>query len=170
MTLPLARADRIAASIVAELAKYCDQIDIAGSIRRRRPFVNDIDIVVLPKHGEYLTLRERVRSAGFTVKDGDQELVVRLKTGVQLDLWIARQPGSDMFVNQPTNYGSLLLCRTGSAAHNIFLIEHAKRMGLRWHPHQGLFCGASQLMASATEQAIFEALALDFVPPEKRER
>lgn len=169
MTLPLATADKLAAKIAAELQPFCEQLDIAGSIRRRRPNVNDIDIVVLPKPGMFAALRDRVRATTATIKDGNQEIVVRLANGVQLDLWIAARPSVELFDSKPTNYGSLLLCRTGSVAHNIFLIEHAKRMGLCWNPHWGVMI-ERQTLASATEADIFKSLQLDFIPPERRER
>jgi DNA polymerase/3'-5' exonuclease PolX len=172
--LALAIADKLAARILAELAPFCDQCEIAGSIRRRRPYVNDIDIVALPKRNQAVAFVARVKQSTAVVKDGAQELVVRLRDGTQLDVWIANPGSSDLIDgDRPTNYGSLLLCRTGSAAHNIFLIEQAKKLGLRWNPHHGVFSSTgnkSQCLASITEEDIFRALNLEFVPPEKRER
>ncbi|HEV8695812.1 MAG TPA: hypothetical protein VGQ93_16745 [Lysobacter sp.] len=178
----MASAEKLAAKIVAALAKYCESypdgrpmVEIAGSIRRRRPTVNDIDIVCLPKSGDYVTLRERVLTHTHVISDGKEVILTRLQNGVQLDLWLAQQPKRDLFSQTPTNFGSLLLCRTGSTAHNIWLVEHAKRLGLSWNPHHGVFgkCprrGVYACLACATEEEIFAALQLDFVPPERRER
>jgi DNA polymerase (family 10) len=173
--LALDKAEKLAAKIVAALAPYCERIEIAGSIRRRRPLVNDIDIVCLPKPGDVAPLRERVLTQTSPITEGKEVILTRLKNGVQLDLWLAHQPKKDLFTTTPTNFGSLLLCRTGSKEHNIWLVEHAKRLGLSWNPHHGVFgtCprrGVNACLASATEEEIFAVLKLDFVPPERRER
>lgn len=55
-------------------------------------------------------------------------------------------------------------------AHNIYLVEHAERQGLRWNPYWGVFDGSGRCLASADEEAIFKALGLNFIPLEKRER
>jgi DNA polymerase/3'-5' exonuclease PolX len=173
--IPLDKAAKLAAKIVAALAPYCERIQIAGSIRRRRPLVNDIDIVCLPRRGDVAPLRERVLTKTRPISDGRDIIITRLQNGVQLDLWLAQQPKKDLFSTTPTNFGSLLLCRTGSKEHNIWLVEHAKKLGLSWNPHHGVFgksprTGAYGCLASATEEDVFAALKLDFVPPEKRER
>jgi DNA polymerase (family X) len=176
MSLPLATAEKIAAKIVYEIAPFCDQVEIAGSIRRRRPFVNDIDLVVLPKPDFANALRERCKKRAMKVQtDGEMTLIVTLeyppagRDGLQLDIWIAKPTVKDLLTTTPTNFGTLFLMRTGSREHNIKLIERAKTLGLRWNPYWGVFDGHSHNLASATEQEIFTALQLDFIPPESRE-
>lgn len=178
--MELSRAQGLAERIVAELQPFCERIEIAGSIRRRRRFVNDIDLVALPKRHQVNALRERVRRNTTLISDGDQALMVRMRDGTQLDLWIASREKRDLFGTTPTNFGSLLLCRTGSKEHNIWLVEQAKRRGLRWNPHHGVFgpwgwpevkeSAHTVLLASATEEEIFTALGLEFIEPERRER
>jgi DNA polymerase (family 10) len=174
MPLPLATADKFAARIRAEMEPFCERIEIAGSIRRRRPFVNDVDVVVLPKPHLEAGLRERVKlKAERIITDGLQTLVVILTNDLQVDVWIAQPESRDLLEVKPSNFGSLLLCRTGSTEHNIYLIDHAKRRGLIWNPYHGVFSpigGKSVCIASATEEEIFAALQLEFIPPEKRER
>lgn len=169
MSLSLSTASKIAEKIVSELAPFCDQIAIAGSIRRRRSMVNDVDLVCLSKAGQSAALRARILANTEPISDGVQVILTRLANGVQLDVWLAAPGKKDLFEETPTNYGSLLLCRTGSKEHNIWLCERAKRLGFRWNPHFGVF-NNGRLLASATEQSIFDVLQLDFVPPEKRER
>jgi DNA polymerase/3'-5' exonuclease PolX len=70
----------------------------------------------------------------------------------------------------PTNWGSVLLCRTGSVRHNLWLIKAAEHLGLKWKPHDGVLDAAGNIIASATEADIFAALHTDFVAPERRER
>lgn len=88
--------------------------------------------------------------------------------GLQIDLWIAHPERGDLFRIEPCNFGSLLLCRTGPIAHNVFLIEHAKRQGLTWNPYHGVSVAMGRCVAAETEEAIYQALKLVFIPPDRR--
>lgn len=185
--MELERARKLAGQIVEQLGPMCEKIEVAGSIRRGRPNVNDIDLVVLPKDGQLNALRERVKRNTRLITDGEENLIVNLTlngtpgggtrpTVFQLDVFIARPASTDFFQPLPSNWGTMLLNRTGSTAHNIFLVERAKSLGLRWNPYHGVFgkcprTGRSGVcLASETEEEIFKVLGLEFVPPEKRER
>jgi DNA polymerase/3'-5' exonuclease PolX len=165
------------------LAPFCERIEIAGSIRRQRPNVNDIDFVLLPKHGLLAALKARCQQRCRVVRDGEQNYIVAMPVSagqreqlghsgweVQVDIFIAHPGKSDLLQTIPSNYGSLLICRTGSKEHNIFLVEHAKRLGLVWSPYKGVEDGDGYVIAGASEGEIFEALGLEFVAPERRER
>lgn len=176
VSLPLATAEKIAAKIVAELAHFCELIEVAGSIRRRRPNVNDIDLVVLVKESQEAALRERCKRNAMRVQtDGDQSMIVHLKhpasgpDGLQLDIWFATPEKKDLLTVTPTNFGTLLLLRTGSRKHNIRLLGRAEQLGLRWNTYHGVFDRQGKCLARATEESIFEALKLPFVKPEDRE-
>jgi len=169
--IELAKAQGMAEKIVAAMAPYCERIAVAGSIRRLRPMVGDIDIVVLPKPDQLRAFRLRCKQNATVVSDGDQNLILTLKSGVQLDIWIASHAEKELLDTRPCNFGSLLLCRTGSIKHNIHLVQHAKSVGLVWNPYWGVFAPhGRRALASETEEDIFKALKLDFVPPERRER
>lgn len=168
--MKLADADKLAGRIAAEIGPFCERIEVAGSIRRRRAWVNDIDLVVLPAANRLPALRHRILERTTPVTDGPMQMITRLSNGVQLDVFFAQPDQRDLLEVKPSNFGSLLLCRTGSAAHNIFLVEHAKEMGLRWNPYWGVFDGHGNNLAAATELEIFRALKLEFIPPERRER
>ena len=176
LMMELAVANRIATKIVHELLPFCQRIEIAGSIRRRRPFANDIDLVVLPKPTYAQALRERCKRNAIRVQsDGEMNLIVTLPyapagpDGLQLDIFIASQPVGDLFHTSSTNFGTLLVCRTGSAKHNVKLCGRAHQLGLRWNPYQGVYDGHGVCLARATEEEVFQALRLDFIPPENRE-
>lgn len=174
--MELSHAKRFADRIVAELSPHCDRIEIAGSVRRRRPYVNDIDIVCIPKGVEGRDrLIERCRQRGHLLKNGGQyvELMYMIiargaNTEIHLDLWFAHAGQGDLFSRQPSNWGMLLLARTGSKEHNIMLAGMAKSKGLVFSPHEGLKRGEA-IIASETEEAIFRTLGLPYVPPEERE-
>jgi len=167
--MPLERAVAYAEKIVRDLRPFCARIEIAGSIRRRRAVCGDIDLVCIPVNGA--GLQDRVMQAAARRHCcGEQVFRVDLKTGVQLDLYMAHEERKDLFrVAQPCNWGSLLLCRTGSKMHNIKLCQRAAQLGLRWDPHAGVFNGAGECIASETEHDIFRALDLPYVAPEARE-
>ena len=78
--------------------------------------------------------------------------------GVQVDIWTA----------SPATWGTVLLCRTGSKEHNIWLAERAKRTGGHWQPHEGLTL-AGERQPADTEEAVYAALGLPFIEPRKRE-
>lgn len=174
----LATAIPLAERIKAQLAPMCERIEIAGSIRRRRENVNDIDFVILPKPGQLDAIKARCEQRCTVVKDGEQNYIVRMPygerrgvaDGFQIDIFIARPAVKDLLQTVPGNWGTLLLCRTGSTAHNIFLVEHAKRLGLTWNPYKGVEDADGYVLASESELEIFQALGLEFIEPERRER
>jgi DNA polymerase/3'-5' exonuclease PolX len=153
MNLP--DAQRLANRIVEELQPYCSRIEVAGSIRRQCAEVNDIDLVVIPSDPS--ALRDRVLRNSAPIQDGPVNLLVRMKNGIQLDIFIAHAGTRDLLESKPSNYGSLLLCRTGSKEHNIKLAERAKGLGLKWKTHEGVFRG-TELIASE----------MDYIEPSQR--
>lgn len=167
MQLPLDKAQKIAEKIASELTPYCVRIEIAGSIRRRRPICGDIDLVVEIKN--LAAFQDRLRQNTTPVSAGSQNIIVQLRNGFQLDIFIARSTDKDLLMTTPGNWGSLLVCRTGSRQHNIYLASLAAARGLHWNPYHGVYCGKTCL-ASETEYDIFRALGIDFLPPELRER
>lgn len=171
--IPLGKAQKIAERVAAELRPFAKRIEIAGSIRRGRAEVGDVDLVI--EASDRRGLEKRVEARCKIEKDGEQYLLARMADGTQLDLWFSHSPvdagQADFFGNpttRPENFGSLLLCRTGSPAHNIALCERAKTLGLRWNPHWGIYRNGGCL-ASKTEEDIYQALGLPFIPPDKRE-
>lgn len=186
-------AQRLATRIRDELAPFCVQIEIAGSIRRQRPNVGDIDLVCLPRGAEgQRDLISRCTRSGRCVKAGEQYRVFTLQNDVQLDVWFAHGPDTDLLgQTTPENFSTLFVCRTGSAAFNIYLAQRAKERGLHWNPHAGLMrvkggafvdyrdgegrrrgtvAPIGDYITTPTEAAFFDALGMDFVKPEERER
>lgn len=160
---------KLAEKILVELMPFCERAEVAGSIRRARDWVNDIDLVLQPKAGKGLALLDRCQRSAALVKSGPQNAVLRLANGVQLDLWIAHGELPDLLAPQPTNWGAKLLCYTGSKEHNIYLNKVAQEMGLHIVAGHGVYRGEN-LIASATEHEFFAALNLPFIKPEDRER
>jgi DNA polymerase (family 10) len=159
--IALERAEKTAEAIIKCLAPYCkpDRIVVAGSIRRRRPWVNDIDIVLIPSdpwnlHQEILKL-----CRPFPAKASGSKIMRIEVNSTQVDLYFADE----------TTWTTLLLIRTGSTENNIRLCSIAKQRG--WHlaaDGSGLFNQYGKRIAGDTELSIYEALGLPFQAPEER--
>jgi DNA polymerase/3'-5' exonuclease PolX len=170
--MKLATAQTLAGKIRNELAAYCVRIEVAGSIRRQRPEVGDIDIVCLPNGVAALRdLIARCERRTKCTRTGEQYRLFELEGGIQLDLWIARGESCDLFGNvTPSNWATLLVCRTGSAQFNVMLCQRAREVGMHWNPHVGLqrLLGRTPVPTD-TEEDFFRELKLEFVRPEDRE-
>lgn len=168
------------------LGPLCQKCEIAGSIRRARPEVNDIDLVILPRAGQIEQIKARCRQRCRVIRDGDQNFIVAIRqpdhSEFQLDIFFAHGGKADLLEPQPGNFGSLLLCRTGSKEHNIQIAQRAKAQDMKWNPYQGLLAGGSwefdgqdsvyrggKIIASETEEQIFEALGMKWIAPAYRE-
>ena len=169
MIMELSKARKYAEQIVGELKPMCNRIEIAGSIRRGKPMVGDVDLVIEPKPGQLNAIKQRCLRGGPQVTmDGELNFIMMVGN-VQLDIFFARPAVSDLFRPLPPNFGSLLVCRTGSREHNIWLISRAKANGVAWLPYQGVVKNG-KVIAGDTEAEIFKAIGIEYVKPEDREK
>ncbi len=155
--MALERAEKIAESVVKRLSPYCKKIEVAGSIRRRKPWVNDIDLVLVPS--DLWNLHHEVMGLGQMRMSGSKIMRVMVD-GTQVDIYIADE----------TTWATLLLIRTGSAENNIRLAALAKTRG--WHlaaDGRGLFDENGKRIAGDSEQSFYQALGLPYQKPEERE-
>ncbi len=154
--MELGKAQRIAAEVVKVLAPYCSRIEVAGSIRRRKPLVNDIDIVLIPSDPWNLT-GEIARLGAVTAHGAKIQRVQH--QGVWIDLYMAT----------PETWATLLLIRTGSKENNIRLCSLAKRKGCHLAANgDGLFDETGKRVAGDSEESIYQALGLSYQKPEDR--
>lgn len=152
------------------LQPFCERLAVAGSLRRGCPTVGDLDLVLLPRPGQLTALQARIKQSAKVETDGPQNLIVTLQNGLQVDCFFARPDTADLFGEvTPGNWGTLLLCRTGSKAHNIWLAQQALKQGLHWQPYQGLQ-RAGQTIAGREEKEIYQALGERWLDPGERER
>lgn len=167
--MTLVSAQALSGQIVSALSPFCDMIEVAGSVRRRRPVCNDIDIVALPKSLEaFAAIKSRCLEKASLITDGEEIFAFELADATHVEIYFAHHEQNLLFAVEPCNWGTMLLCRTGSKEHNMELCRRAKSMGLHWAPHRGLMKDAD-IVASATEEEVFDALKLPFVNPENRE-
>jgi len=159
MKIELETAKRIAGEVVAKLSPYCSRIEVAGSIRRRKSLVKDVDIVLIPSDPWNLESEVLALARPFRPKLSGEKLKRFNYNGAQIDLY---------FTDEKT-FGMILLVRTGSTEHNKKLIAIAKRRGLYFSVARGIENERGEVIASKTEKEVFSALGLNFIPPEERE-
>lgn len=154
----LSFAEPEAASLLAFLQEEGTRVVVAGSFRRRRDTVGDLDILASGHNGKGIAAKFlRYENVAKVLVHGSARAAVVLRSGLQIDLRVV----------PPESYGSALLYFTGSKAHNIALRSLALRRGWKLNEY-GLFSGARRI-AGATEEEIYERLGLAFIPPELRE-
>jgi len=156
-----------AANIVEEVIDYLKEaphigrISPAGSLRRMRETVGDIDILATGKDGAKII-------DYFTQFPGATRTLAAGKT--KGSVMISAEKGEhqvDLRIVDESEYGSALQYFTGSKAHNIKLRSLAKEMGLKISEY-GVFRGEKKI-AGTKEEEIYRTLNLAFIPPELRE-
>ena len=155
-----ADAARIAAQLTAYMRKCAaiGNLDVAGSFRRRRETVGDLDIVISAVDSAAV-MKHFVAYNGVSqvAESGETKASVLLKDRLQVDLRAV----------PPKSFGAALMYFTGSKAHNLHLRRIAQGRGLLLNEY-GLFRGSSAI-AGRSEEEIYRALKLSFIPPELRE-
>ncbi len=154
--MELDEAKAIAAEVIERLAFSCLRIEVAGSVRRQKPFVRDIDIVLIPT--DLWNVSYGIKGLGPAVVSGDKLKRVNFK-GTQVDLYFATAE----------TWATLLLIRTGSKENNIRLCTLAKKRG--WHlaaNGDGLFNEHGQRVAGDSEESIYKALGVPWQEPWER--
>lgn len=135
------------------------QFAIAGSLRRMRETIGDIDVMIESDDPEdsikYFTKEPDIKEV---LAAGDTKASVKLDNSIQVDARVV--PGK--------SWGAALLYFTGSKAHNIELRTLAMRNSLRLNEY-GLFKEDETMVAGRTEEEVYAALDLDYIEPEMRE-
>jgi len=165
----LGRAQELGQEMLAALAPACERIMIAGSVRRQCEQVNDLDIVLMPK-GRAALHAALWESPAKLDRFAPAENWIANIDGFQVDLWLAHPREGDLFSPIKSNWGAILLCRTGSVQHNTQFCALAMNKGLKFSPYKGLIdTKTAVVIASETEEEIYEALGLKWRPPEERQ-
>ncbi|HTU74640.1 MAG TPA: DNA polymerase/3'-5' exonuclease PolX [Trebonia sp.] len=152
-----------ATEIVAALAPLAERVEYAGSLRRMRETIGDVDVLATAEgEGDAGRLMTTFAERGEVVVSGPAKTSIRVPAGP------SGQPFQvDLRVVKPEAYGAALQYFTGSKAHNVAVRQIAVRAGLKLSEY-GLF-REEELIASTTEQDVYGALGLQWVPPPLRE-
>lgn len=138
------------------------RVEAAGSLRRWKESVGDLDILAVSSDPDHVmgafTAHPEVRDI---VSKGRAKSTVILRAGLQVDLRVIEEE----------SFGAALQYFTGSKAHNIVLRDRAKRRGLKISEY-GVFTvksGGEKRIAGRTEEEVYKAVGLKWIPPELRE-
>ncbi len=158
--LPIERAYPLAERIARALRGVpgTDRVEAAGSFRRRRETVGDLDILVTSaapaKVFDAFSALPEVREVRAR---GDTKETVVLANGLQVDLRVV----------EPSSFGAALQYFTGSKEHNVHLRSIARARGLKINEY-GVF-REEERVGGGTEEEVYASLGLPWIPPELRE-
>ncbi len=169
-----ARAEEIVQELLAHMrtVRGIRQMDVAGSYRRGRETIGDLDLLVEATAADHAAVMDRLgeyEGVSEVIGRGDTKMSVRLASGLQIDLRVV-QKGS---------FGAALQYFTGSKDHNVVLRGMAKERGLKINEYGVFRVGgddeeatdpnAENCVAGRTEEEVYAALDLPCFPPELRE-
>ncbi|HEY1271629.1 MAG TPA: DNA polymerase/3'-5' exonuclease PolX [Terriglobales bacterium] len=161
-------AEKEVGKLVTHLHKFSgiDRVTPAGSFRRGRETVGDLDVLVTGACCANDTQRElllehiaKLPGLMEVIARGDNKISFRLRSGMQVDV---RTLASESF-------GAAMQYFTGSKSHNVALRQRALRMGFTLSEYSLARLEDQKVVAGKTEEDIYAKLKLDFIPPELRE-
>ena len=161
-------AETEAAKLTEYLNKFpgFDKITPAGSLRRGRETVGDLDILVTGP--ACITAEDRAKAVAYVaqypplmdvIASGDNKISFRLRSGMQVDVRLL----------PPDSFGAAMQYFTGSKAHNVSLRQRALKMGYTLNEYSLAALDTEKPVAGKTEEEIYAKLNLDYIPPEMRE-
>jgi DNA polymerase (family 10) len=159
---PIAEVLPIAKELVAALEALpgVERAQCCGSLRRFRETIADLDVLVASAApAAVIEGASRLGTVREVLEHGDTKAAVRVVTGLQVDLRVVA----------PGQFGAACQYFTGSKAHNIKLRQRALARGWLLNEYGLRDTKTGEVIAAASEEAIYEALGLQFVPPPMRE-
>jgi len=174
-----AYAMQTAQAVGTHLAAYIDRFAIAGSLRRGKPWVHDVDLVCIPKivmmparRPTLFLTQEPVNQVGLKLlKFNDEHVITDLVIGEKLArfTWIESGVPVDIYFADESTWHTILLIRTGSKEHNFCLCKIAAAMGGRLHADgRGLELSDGTFAKITSEEDIFQLLGTAFRKPGER--
>jgi len=161
-------AEQQADKIIEHLRAYpgVEKVTPAGSLRRGRETVGDLDILVTGKACCYDGARQDlidhiIKLPGLMeiIARGDNKISFRMRGGMQVDVRLL----------PPDSFGAAMQYFTGSKAHNVALRQRALKMGYTLSEYSLADLDTEKPVAGKTEEEIYATLKLDYIPPELRE-
>lgn len=180
---PRAAALEVARELCIRLKPFCDQLIVAGSLRRRKLEVGDVEILYVSKQEE----RPLDLLATAPVSLADEEIARMLADGTLVKrpsktggtAWGDRNKLAihrsgipvDLFRTVPESWWNYLVCRTGPADSNTRIATEAKRRGYRWNPYGIGFTKPADgtVTPMDSEAAVFAFVGLPYAEPWERQ-
>lgn len=182
------KAEEVAIEICDKLSPFCERISIAGSLRRQKPFVGDIELLFIPKlvqkqgglfaveAGEEMCdladlnidrwayegyLKHRLNSEGHLCWGKKNKLAIHAASGIPVDF----------FSTTTENWWVALVIRTGGKVTNLKLTTSANRRGLTLNAYGSGFTNlrTREKIPCRSEQEVFRIAGVPYAPPERRE-
>lgn len=171
--MQLEKAREIAESLKDLLEDTCDRIEIAGSIRRRKPDVGDIELLCIPRsiggvdQLDWMlkkmifegTMALRLSKNGRRTYGPKNKLMVHVKSGI----------GVDFFSTNEECWSVSLVVRTGGKKTNIQISTAALEKGYQFHAYGSGFSTPDGEIVCRSEREVFEAVGLPYLEPWERE-
>lgn len=176
-------AMRVAAELCRELQPACERLVVAGSLRRGRESVGDIEILYVPRtemrvdpanmferveaslvddvleRWERLgAMERRLNSRGAATYGPKNKLMRHVATGLPVDF----------FATAHACWWNYLVCRTGPSESNIRIAEAARAHGWKWNPYGPGFSRGDEVASMTSEEAVFAFVNLPYKAPDKR--
>jgi DNA polymerase (family 10) len=160
--IPLGRAYPLALEIIEQLMNVKGVVDAqpAGSLRRMRSTVGDLDILVAAKDSSaVMEAFIKLPRVNRVLGKGPTKSSIEFNDGVRAQVW----------VHPPEKFGTALVYATGSKDHNVRLREIALAKNLSLSEHSFAKLKSDGEIVCATEEEVYETLGLPWIPPELRE-
>ena len=180
---PRAAAIAVARELVAALQPHCSRLIVAGSLRRKKADVGDVEILFIPRTEtvqidllrrgrisladlaldrmlEVGTLAKRKGAGGHSSWGDKNKLAVHCQSGIPVDFFATTEPC----------WYNYLVCRTGPADLNTMIASAARDRGMKWHPYGVGFevLATRQHIPVDSEEAVFEIVGIPYLSPEER--
>jgi DNA polymerase (family 10) len=161
-------AEEAAEKLIEYLKQFkgIEKITPAGSLRRGRDTVGDLDILVTGKacateagRQEAIEYVAKYPPVMDVIARGDNKISFHLRDGMQVDVRLL----------PPESFGAAMQYFTGSKAHNVALRQRALKMGYTLNEYSLATLEGEKPVAGKTEEEIYAKLKLDYIPPEMRE-
>lgn len=187
---PLMLARGVAEKIVDALRPACARIEIAGSIRRKKAAVGDIEIVYIPKFIEVTDPSDLFGDKKILVNGADAVIDLLIKGGClgkrlnklgsetwgennKLAVEVKTELPVDLFATNAVAWWNYLVCRTGSMETNIKIASAAQKKHCQWCPTRAGFLqryasGEAKMWIMKSEEDVFEFAGLPYLKPEER--
>lgn len=169
--LALLDAQSLANDLVTQLSFYCERTEIAGSIRRGKSEIGDIEIVAVPQMGfdffgeptgDHALNGVQWSDFGKVIKNGNKYKQIELHEGINLDLFI---------ITPPAQWGVIFLIRTGPAEFSHKMVTPRNQGGLMpsiYRIKDGAVWSHNHIIPTPEEKDVFGLFGLQYLEPELR--
>ena len=156
-------AKSIADELIDLMKPFCEKIEIAGSVRRKKRNVKDIEICLIPKDKNKL-----FNTLGLFLLKNNKQFKYN-KNGDRYKQFTYKNVNIDLFICHKDNWGLLFLIRTGSAEFSTKILARWKKVSNRGYSKDGyLYDGKHEIHYTPEEIDVFNLCRMDWVEPELR--